>query len=158
MPAASASFSTTHGRSVARESSVAARAPIHLGSIWVAVCTTPFVTTAGSVQPIAPALEDYALLGDRRTAALVSRAGSVDWWCAPRFDAPACFAALLGTADHGRFSIAPTDGVVRTIRRYRPGTMVLETEHETASGRVRVVDFLALGRSRPLLVRLVEGV
>jgi GH15 family glucan-1,4-alpha-glucosidase len=104
-----------------------------------------------------PALEDYALLGDRRTAAMVSRAGSVDWWCAPRFDAPACFAAMLGTADHGRFSIAPKDGVVRTTRRYRPGTMVLETEHETASGRVRVVDCLALGHSRPLLVRLVEG-
>jgi GH15 family glucan-1,4-alpha-glucosidase len=104
-----------------------------------------------------PGLEDYALLGDRRTAALVSRGGSVDWWCAPRFDAPACFAALLGTAEHGRFSIAPADGVVRTTRRYRPGTMVLETDHETASGRVRVVDCLALGHTRPLLVRLVEG-
>jgi GH15 family glucan-1,4-alpha-glucosidase len=103
------------------------------------------------------ALEDYALLGDRRTAALVSRAGSVDWWCAPRFDAPACFAALLGTPEHGRFSIAPKDAVVRTTRRYRPGTMVLETEHETASGRVRVVDCLAMGNARPLLVRLVEG-
>src|SRR5438067_820595 len=85
------------------------------------------------------ALEDYALLGDRRTAALVSRAGSVDWWCAPRFDAPACFAALLGTPEHGRFSIAPKDGGARTVRRYRPGTMVLETEHETSTGRVRVV-------------------
>ncbi len=103
------------------------------------------------------ALEDYALLGDRRTAALVSRAGSVDWWCAPRFDAPACFAALLGTPEHGRFSIGPKGGVDRTTRRYRPGTMVLETEHETASGRVRVVDCLAMGHSRPLLVRLVEG-
>jgi GH15 family glucan-1,4-alpha-glucosidase len=104
-----------------------------------------------------PALEDYALLGDRRTAALVSRAGSVDWWCAPRFDAPACFAALLGTAEHGRFSIAPKEGAANTTRGYRPGTMVLETEHETASGRVRVVDCLALGHARPLLVRLVEG-
>jgi GH15 family glucan-1,4-alpha-glucosidase len=103
------------------------------------------------------ALEDYALLGDRRTAALVSRTGSVDWWCAPRFDAPACFAALLGTPQHGRFSIAPKNDVVRTSRRYRPGTMVLETEHETASGRVRVVDCLAMGHARPLLVRLVEG-
>jgi GH15 family glucan-1,4-alpha-glucosidase len=102
-------------------------------------------------------LEDYALLGDRRTAALVSRAGSVDWWCAPRFDAPACFAALLGRPEHGRFSIAPRDDGVRTTRRYRPGTMVLETEHQTASGRMRVVDCLALGQTRPLLVRLVEG-
>jgi GH15 family glucan-1,4-alpha-glucosidase len=104
-----------------------------------------------------PVLEDYALLGDRRTAALVSRAGSVDWWCPPRFDAPACFGALLGTPEHGRFSIAPRDAEMRTTRRYRPGTMVLETEHETASGRIRVVDCLALGHARPLLVRLVEG-
>ena len=103
------------------------------------------------------ALEDYAILGDRRTAALVSRAGSVDWWCVPRFDAPACFAALVGMPEHGRFSIAPTDGGARTSRRYRPETMVLETEHETTSGRVRVVDCLALGHSRPLLVRVVEG-
>ncbi|HEY5170512.1 MAG TPA: glycoside hydrolase family 15 protein [Acidimicrobiia bacterium] len=104
-----------------------------------------------------PALEDYALLGDRRTAALVSRAGSVDWWCAPRFDAPACFAALVGAPEHGRFSVAPADGRARTSRQYRPGTMVLETEHETTSGRVRVVDCLALGHARPLLVRVVEG-
>jgi GH15 family glucan-1,4-alpha-glucosidase len=108
-------------------------------------------------------LEDYALLGDRRTAALVSRSGSVDWWCSPRFDAPACFAGLLGTPDHGRFLIAPNDatpndaGAVQTTRRYLPGTMVLETEHETPTGRVRVFDCLALGHSRPLLVRLVEG-
>jgi GH15 family glucan-1,4-alpha-glucosidase len=104
-----------------------------------------------------PALEDYALLGDRRTAALVSRSGSVDWWCAPRFDAPACFAAVLGSPDNGRFSIAPKDAPVRTTRAYRPGTLVLETDYETATGRVRVVDCLALGHSRPLLVRLVQG-
>jgi GH15 family glucan-1,4-alpha-glucosidase len=104
------------------------------------------------------ALEDYALLGDRRGAALVSRAGSVDWWCAPRFDAPACFAALVGKPENGCFSIAPTAApTVHTTRRYRPATMVLETEHATATGRVRVVDCLALGHSRPILVRLVEG-
>ncbi len=118
--------------------------------------------------PTVSRLEDYALLGDRRTAALVSRAGSVDWWCSPRFDAPACFAALLGTPEHGRFLIAPSgatpngatpDGPAGDVpsRRYLPGTMVLETEHETPTGRVRVVDCLALGHSRPLLVRLVEG-
>jgi GH15 family glucan-1,4-alpha-glucosidase len=105
-----------------------------------------------------PVLEDYALLGDRRTAALVSRAGSVDWWCTPRFDSPACFAALLGTPEHGHFSIAPTATVVDTGRLYRPGTMVLETEYETQSGMVRVVDCLALGHARPLLVRIVEGI
>ncbi|MDQ1436076.1 MAG: hypothetical protein QOF59_2892 [Actinomycetota bacterium] len=103
-------------------------------------------------------LEDYALLGDRRGAALVSRAGSVDWWCAPRFDAPASFAALVGTPENGRFSIAPNAApTVHSTRRYRPGTMVLETEHATDTGRVRVVDCLALGHARPILVRLVEG-
>jgi len=105
----------------------------------------------------APALEDYALLGDRSTAALVSRAGSIDWWCAPRFDAPACFARLLGTADHGFFAIAPVESAASATRRYRPGTMVLETEHTTPTGRVRVVDCLALGEDRPTVVRLVEG-
>ncbi len=134
-------------------------------------------TSSATSFPAVPLLEDYALLGDRRTAALVSRGGSVDWWCSPRFDASACFAALLGTPEHGRFSIAPSATSGRessgrgsspggspgadgsgTIRRYRPGTMVLETEHTTATGRVRVVDCLALGHSRPMLVRLVEGV
>jgi GH15 family glucan-1,4-alpha-glucosidase len=105
-----------------------------------------------------PALEDYALLGDRRTAALISRAGSVDWWCTPRFDASACFAALLGTPDHGRFSIAPVAPVGDATRKYRPGTMVLETEHTTATGRVRVVDCLAIGTPNPTLVRVVEGI
>jgi len=102
-------------------------------------------------------LEDYALLGDRRTAALVSRDGSVDWWCPPRFDDAACFAALLGTGGHGRFLITP-EAAARTTRRYREGTMVLETEHATDSGLVRVVDCLAMGPERPTLVRLVEGV
>jgi GH15 family glucan-1,4-alpha-glucosidase len=102
-------------------------------------------------------LEDYALLGDRRTAALVSRSGSVDWWCVPRFDGGACFAALLGGRDQGRFRIAPREES-RETWQYRRGTMVLETEHETAHGRVRVIDCLALGHARPTLVRLVEGV
>jgi GH15 family glucan-1,4-alpha-glucosidase len=102
-------------------------------------------------------LEDYALLSDRRTAALVSRAGSVDWWCVPRFDGAACFAALLGTREHGRFLITPRDSA-RTTWRYRDDTMVLETEHATDNGRVRVVDCLALGLERPTLVRLVEGI
>jgi len=103
-----------------------------------------------------PPLEDYALLGDRRTAALVSRAGSVDWWCVPRFDSGACFAALVGTPGHGRFLLAP-EAPAATTRHYRDGTLVLETEHRTASGRVRVVDCLALGTERPHLVRLVKG-
>jgi len=102
-------------------------------------------------------LEDYALLGDCHTAALVSREGSIDWWCVPRFDGPACFAALLGTSDHGRFLIAPS-GPAQSSRRYRPHTMVLETEHDTESGRVRVVDALIMHRARPLLVRIVQGI
>ena len=102
-----------------------------------------------------PALEDYALLGDRRTAALVSRAGSVDWWCTPALRRPG---VLRGAARHARarpvLDRAEADaGRRRRRRRYRPGTMVLETEHETATGRVRVVDCLALGHARPLLVR-----
>ena len=78
-------------------------------------------------------IEDYALLGDRRTAALVSRDGSIDWWCVPRFDGPACFAALLGGPEHGRFLDRAASSPRRRARRYRPGTMVLETEHDTAT-------------------------
>src|SRR6476646_1707803 len=95
-------------------------------------------------------LEDYALLGDCRSAALVSRGGSIDWWCVPRFDSGACFAALLGTADHGRFLIAPV-GEAQSNHRYRSDSMVLETEHDTATGRVRVVDCLVMDRERPVL-------
>ena len=101
-------------------------------------------------------LEDYALLGDCRSAALVSREGSVDWWCVPRFDSGACFAALLGTPDNGRFLIAPA-AESQSSRRYLSETMVLETEHDTPTGRVRVVDCLLVGRDRPVLVRMVEG-
>src|SRR5215210_7156388 len=101
-------------------------------------------------------LEDYALLGDCQSAALVSREGSIDWWCVPRFDSGACFAALLGTADHGRFLIAPV-APSQSSHRYLAGTMVLETEHDTATGRVRVVDCLVMRSARPLLVRVVKG-
>src|SRR5436190_1173730 len=101
-------------------------------------------------------LEDYALIGNCQSAALVSRQGSIDWWCVPRFDSPACFAALLGTPEHGRFLITPT-GPAQSSRRYRPDTMVLVTEHDTETGRVRVVDCLAMREGRPVLVRRVEG-
>ncbi len=87
-------------------------------------------------------LEDYALLGDRRTAALVSRDGSIDWWCVPRFDSGACFAALLGSREHGRFLLAPV-GAGEIERHYRPQSLVLETEHATPNGTVRVTDCLA---------------
>jgi GH15 family glucan-1,4-alpha-glucosidase len=102
-------------------------------------------------------LEDYALIGNCVNAALVSREGSVDWWCVPRFDSHACFAALLGTPANGRFLIGPV-GPAQSSRRYRPDTMVLETEHDTETGRVRVVDCLVMHDGGPLLVRRVEGI
>src|SRR5262245_64163167 len=79
-------------------------------------------------------LEDYALIGDCETAALVSKAGSIDWLCWPRFDSEACFAALLGTAEHGRWLIEPVEPVTRVTRRYRDHTLILETTMETRSG------------------------
>ena len=87
-------------------------------------------------------IEDYALIGDTETAALVRRDGSIDWLCLPRFDSGACFAALLGGDEHGRWSLAPAGPVRRTTRRYRGATLVLETEHETADGTVAVIDFM----------------
>nr|WP_254053689.1 trehalase-like domain-containing protein [Singulisphaera sp. GP187] len=102
-------------------------------------------------------IEDYALIGDCRTAALVGNNGSIDWLCVPRFDSGACFAALLGTADNGRWQIAPVEPVRRVRRRYRPGTLVLETEFETDSGTVAVIDAMTMTAPTPTVVRLVEG-
>src|ERR671930_2541989 len=81
-------------------------------------------------------IEDYALLGDLQTAALVGRDGSVEWLCFPRFDSPACFAALLGGPEHGRWKLAPKGEPERIERRYRPGTLVLETDFHTPEGAV----------------------
>ena len=102
-------------------------------------------------------IEDYALIGDCHSAALVSRAGSIDWLCWPRFDSGAVFAALLGGPEHGRWSIAPEDPSPRVQRRYRDGTLILETEYETQDGGVTLVDFMPLQGGRPDLVRLVIG-
>lgn len=106
-----------------------------------------------------PALiEDYALVGDGHTAALVSRDGSVDWLCWPRFDSGACFAALLGTPEHGSWRLAPAEGTVsRSTRRYRDGTLILETDYESADGAVTVVDFMPPGNGWSELVRMVIG-
>jgi GH15 family glucan-1,4-alpha-glucosidase len=101
-------------------------------------------------------IEDYALIGDCNTAALVGRDGSIDWLCWPRFDSAACFAALLGTVDNGRWIISPTRPVLRLTRRYRPGTLVLETEFETETGRAAVIDFMPPGDGAHL-VRMVKG-
>jgi GH15 family glucan-1,4-alpha-glucosidase len=101
-------------------------------------------------------IEDYGLIGDLGTAALVGRNGSIDWLCLPRFDSGACFAALLGDETHGRWLIAPAGEVTSTERRYRAGTLVLETDFETADGVVRVIDFMPGREGPPQLMRIVE--
>jgi GH15 family glucan-1,4-alpha-glucosidase len=103
-------------------------------------------------------IEDYGLIGDLQTAALVGYDGSVDWLCLPRFDSASCFAALLGDERHGRWLLAPEGEVRARSRRYRPGTLVLETDFETAEGAVRVIDFMPRrGGGMPQLIRIVEG-
>jgi GH15 family glucan-1,4-alpha-glucosidase len=101
-------------------------------------------------------IEDYALIGDCKTAALVGRDGSIDWLCWPRFDSPAFFAALLGTPENGRWLIAPEGSPIAVNRRYRPGTLILETEFQSATGRAAVIDFMPPGDGC-VLVRIVEG-
>jgi GH15 family glucan-1,4-alpha-glucosidase len=101
-------------------------------------------------------IEDYALIGDCKSAALVGRDGSIDWLCWPRFDSSACFAALLGTPENGRWLVAPKAAPLAVRRRYRPGTLVLETEFETATGRAAVVDFMPPAQCGNL-VRIVRG-
>ena len=101
-------------------------------------------------------IEDYALIGDCQTAALVGRDGSIDWLCWPRFDSPACFAALLGTTENGRWLIAPKSAPVSINRRYRPGTLILETEFETDTGRAAIIDFMPPGDGADL-VRIIAG-
>jgi GH15 family glucan-1,4-alpha-glucosidase len=102
-------------------------------------------------------IEGYAIIADTRTAGLVGRDGSIDWLCLPRFDSGACFAALLGEPRHGRWLIAPVGHVRRTERRYRKGTLVLETEFITGTGAVRVIDSMPTDVSIPKVLRLVEG-
>src|SRR4051794_27607898 len=101
-------------------------------------------------------LEDYAIIGDTQTAALVGRDGSIDWLCTPRFDSPACFAALLGDESNGRWLLAPAGEVQRTERRYRDGTLVLETDFHTSDGVLRVIDSMPIRDEAPDIVRLVR--
>src|SRR5581483_7609052 len=102
-------------------------------------------------------IEDYAMIGDCRTAALVGRDGSIDWFCCPRFDSPACFASLLGTADNGRWIISPRGAKVKTARRYRGPTMILETMFRTGTGSARLIDFMPMNGEHASIVRIVEG-
>ncbi len=103
-------------------------------------------------------IEDYALIGDTQSAALVGKDGSIDWLCVPRFDSSAIFAALLGTEQHGHWRIAPAGGVHSVRRRYRGDTLVLETTFETDEGTVRLLDFMPPRNQAPDVVRIVEGV
>ena len=102
-------------------------------------------------------IEDYGLIGDFETAALVCKTGSIDWLCWPRFDSDACFAALLGDTNNGRWLIAPAQGNPRTTRRYRPDTLILETSFVTADGEVMLIDFMPLRGRASHLVRFVVG-
>ena len=103
-------------------------------------------------------IEDYGFIGDLQSAALVGRDGSVDWLCLPRFDSASCLSSLLGDERHGRWLLAPAGDVRASARRYRPGTLVLESEFETPEGAVRVIDFMPRrGQGPPRLMRIVEG-
>ncbi|GAA3726234.1 glycoside hydrolase family 15 protein [Spinactinospora alkalitolerans] len=111
------------------------------------------------VSRVSGRIEDYALIGDMQTAALVGRDGSIDWLCLPHFDSPACFTAVLGDEQNGNWWIRPASGEPRaTRRRYRPETLILETEWETHEGTVRVIDFMPPRGGVPHIVRIVEGV
>ena len=115
------------------------------------------VDASRGVAAISSLIEDYALIGDCETAALVGRDGSVDWLCWPRFNSDACFASLLGTAEHGRWLLAPGNTTACTTRRYRADTLILETRFETAEGAIVLVDFMPPRTGHSRLVRLVIG-
>ena len=102
-------------------------------------------------------LEDYAMIGDGETAALVSRDGSVDWLCWPRFDSDACFAALLGNVEHGRWLIGPVDPVKSRARRYQTDTLIMETDLVTETGSVRLIDFMPIREDVTAMIRIVAG-
>src|SRR6266480_3645268 len=102
-------------------------------------------------------IEDYAFLSDTQTGALVSRDGCVDWLCFPRFDSGACFASLLGTRDNGHWRFWPKEEIIEATRRYRGEALILETEIETKSGAVRLIDFMPPRGENPDIIRIVEG-
>src|SRR6266550_1262799 len=102
-------------------------------------------------------IEDYALIGDCEAAALVARDGSLDWLCWPRFDSGACFAALLGDSENGRWLIAPNSPQARVTRRYHPGSLILETEFTTGDGVALLLDFMPVRGRNSDVVRLVVG-
>src|SRR5689334_4038052 len=108
---------------------------------------------------MASKIEDYGLIGNTHTSALVSRGGSMDWLCAPRFDSDACFAAIVGYDEHGRWALRPTVTIRENRQRYRQDTMILETEFACDGGVVRIIDFMpVMPTARHDLVRIIEGV
>src|SRR5262245_38231969 len=114
------------------------------------------VTCSKRIRVMASKIEDYGVIGNTRTAALVSRFGDIDWWCAPHFDSDACFSALLGYDEHGRWALRPTVPVRENRQRYRGDTLILESECICDGGAVRIVDFMPVGE-RCEIVRIVEG-
>src|SRR5215813_11343194 len=127
---------------------------LHAGTV------PPLRRGCGCRDPLemAQRIEDYALIGDTQTAALVGKDGSIDWMCIPRFDSLACFAALLGDPGNGRWLIAPRSGLKAVRRRYLPDTLVLETEMDCAEGTIRIFDFMPPRDKTPDVMRIVEGV
>src|SRR5580700_9480837 len=106
---------------------------------------------------MAARIEHYGFVGDLHGSALVSRDGSVDWLCMPRFDSAACMVALLGRDEHGCWAIYPAANVRSTTRRYRPGTLILETDYACDGGVMRITDFMPVGDNRHSFLRIVEG-
>lgn len=102
-------------------------------------------------------IEGYALIGDRRSAALIARDGSIDWLCWPQFDSDACCAALLGDARHGFWRLASCETPLRATRRYLGDTLILETRHETAGGAVRIIDLMPIDTEHRAVIRQVTG-
>ncbi|MDX3807630.1 MAG: glycoside hydrolase family 15 protein [Bosea sp. (in: a-proteobacteria)] len=102
-------------------------------------------------------IEDYAMIGDCRTAALVSKSGSIDWLCLPRFDSPSCLSRLIGTREHGSWRIAPTGRIERARRRYIDGSLIVTTEFKAKQGRVEIIDFMPIGQPTSHVVRIVRG-
>src|SRR5438445_6594819 len=126
--------------------------------IWRSGTMTSKSSSISHFEPsMTVAIADYALIGDCETAALVSRDGSVDWLCWPRFDSDACFAALLGSPDNGRWLLRSVQDAARVSRRYRPGTLILGTRVETEEGAASVIDFMPVRRDHSHLVRIVRG-
>ncbi len=125
---------------------------------WILYVRRNVILVVKGVSRVSGWIEDYALIGDMQTAALVGRDGSIDWLCLPHFDSPACFSALLGDEQNGNWWIRPASGEqVATRRRYRHETLILETEWETYEGTVRVIDFMPPRSGAPHIVRIVEG-